>query len=35
MSLEEWAMKQDEGFGFGVGGVTEVEDVAVEDGGSG
>ena len=40
MGLEDWAMKQDKGFGFGVGGVPEVKDVAVgpeaaDDGGTG
>ena len=40
MRLEDGAMKQDEGFGLGVGGVTEVKDVAVwaeaaDDGGTG
>ena len=40
MGLEDWAMKQDEWFGCGVGGVAEVIDVAIgpeaaDDGGTG
>ena len=40
MGLEDWAMQQHDGFGFGIGGVAEVVDVAVgteatDDGGAG
>ena len=40
MGLEDWAMKQNEGFGFGILGVAEVKYVTVgteaaEDGGTG
>ena len=40
MGLEDWAMKQNDGFGFGIWGVAEVVGVAVgpeaaEDGGTG
>ena len=40
MGLEDWTMKQNDGFGFGIWGVAEVVDVAVwpeatDDGGTG